>query len=270
VDFFTVHSGINMESLEHFKKQKRMMNIVSRGGSFITEWMLYNNKENPFYEYFDEIVALSKKYDITLSLGDGMRPGSIFDATDRCQISELINLGDLADICLKNKVQVMIEGPGHVPLNEIKANILLQKKLCKDIPFYVLGPLVVDTAPGYDHITSAIGGAIAGSAGADFLCYVTPAEHLKLPDINDVREGVVASKIAAEASDISKGNKKIIQKNYNMNLARRKLDWTEQKKYAIDKYKISQFRKENNLKDDKTCSMCSEFCAIKTLNKFFD
>lgn len=270
VDFFTVHSGINNESLNHFKNKKRMMNIVSRGGSFITEWMLCNKKDNPFYEYFDEIVSIAKKYDITLSLGDGMRPGSLFDATDRCQVSELIILGDLSDVCLKNKVQVMIEGPGHVPLNDIAANMMLEKRLCNDVPFYVLGPLVVDTAPGYDHITSAIGAAIAGAAGADFLCYVTPAEHLKLPDLNDVKEGVVASKIAAEAADIAKGNKKIIAKNYKMNLARKNLDWNEQKKYAIDKYKISKYRKESDLKDQNTCSMCAEFCAIKTLNKFFE
>lgn len=270
VDFFTIHCGITKTSLEYLRNHKRLLNIVSRGGSFIAEWLIYNEKENPYYEYFDDILKLSKKYDITLSLGDGLRPGSIFDSTDRGQISEMLNLGELADRCRKNNVQVMIEGPGHMALNEISANVLLEKKLCGDAPFYVLGPIVIDTAPGYDHITSAIGGAIAGAAGADFLCYVTPAEHLKLPDISDVKEGVIASKIAAESADIAKGNKKIIQKNRDMDIARRKLNWLEQKKVSIDKFKFEKYRKKYKLNDSETCSMCSEFCAVKKLNKFFE
>ncbi|HOK40269.1 MAG TPA: phosphomethylpyrimidine synthase ThiC [bacterium] len=270
VDFFTIHCGITLKALDILKKDKRLLNIVSRGGSFIAEWMIYNNKENPFYEYFDDVLKIAKKYDVTLSLGDGLRPGCIFDSTDKSQIAELITLGELTEKCKKEKVQVMIEGPGHMPMNEIEANVLLQKKLCANVPFYVLGPLVIDTAAGYDHIVSAIGGAIAAAAGADFLCYVTPAEHLKLPDINDVKEGVIAAKIAAEAADIVKNNKKIINKNYALDKARRMLDWNTQKKYIIDPYKFSKFRKKYNLSDNETCSMCADLCAIKKLNQFLN
>ncbi|MCX7856366.1 MAG: phosphomethylpyrimidine synthase ThiC [Deltaproteobacteria bacterium] len=268
VDFITVHCGLTLKALERLKKQGRITDIVSRGGAFLAEWMIVNQKENPLYEQFDRVLEIAKKYDMTLSLGDGLRPGSISDATDRAQIEELLTLGELAKMAKERGVQVMIEGPGHVPINLIEANILLQKKLCDGAPFYVLGPVVTDIAPGYDHITSAIGGALAGFYGADFLCYVTPSEHLGLPTPEDVWEGVIVTKIAAHAADIAKGNKKALERDKNMSICRKSLDWEGQIKYAIDPEKIIKFRKERKLKDD-VCSMCGEYCAMKIVSEYF-
>ena len=233
VDFFTVHCGLTKESLEHLLRQERMIDLVSRGGAFLAEWIKKNKKENPLYENFDEVLKIAKKYDITLSLGDGLRPGSITDATDRAQVQELILLGELAMKAYDHDVQVIIEGPGHVPLDQIKANVILQKRLCNNRPFYVLGPLVTDVAPGYDHITSAIGGAHAAAYGADFLCYVTPSEHLRLPDIEDVRQGVIASRIAAHAGDLVKGVKNALQWDKDISQARKERDWVRQEKLSI-------------------------------------
>jgi phosphomethylpyrimidine synthase len=216
VDFITVHCGVTQRSLERLKKQGRITDIVSRGGAFLAEWMIVNKKENPLYEGYDKLLKIAKKYDMTLSLGDGLRPGSIADATDRAQVEELIILGELCKDAIKNNVQVMIEGPGHVPINQIETNIVLQKKLCNEAPFYVLGPIVTDIAPGYDHITSAIGGALAGYYGADFLCYVTPSEHLGLPTPKDVWDGVMVTKIAAHAADIARGNQKALRLDQSM------------------------------------------------------
>jgi phosphomethylpyrimidine synthase len=268
VDFITVHCGITRRSLERLKKQGRITDIVSRGGAFLAEWMIVNEKENPLYEHFDRLLSIAKKYDMTLSLGDGLRPGSISDATDRAQIEELVTLGELANVAKENGVQVMIEGPGHVPMNLIEANILLEKKLCNGAPFYVLGPVVTDIAPGYDHITSAIGGALAGFYGADFLCYVTPSEHLGLPTPQDVWEGVIVTKIAAHAADVARGNKKALERDKNMSICRKSLDWEGQIKYAIDPEKIIRFRSQRRLKDD-VCSMCGEYCAMKIVKDYF-
>jgi phosphomethylpyrimidine synthase len=267
VDFVTVHCGVTQSSIERLKRQGRVTDIVSRGGAFLTEWMIVNKKENPLYEQYDKLIAIAKKYDMTLSLGDGLRPGCTADATDRAQVEELIILGELCAEALRNGVQVMIEGPGHVPLNLIEANIILQKKLCNDAPFYVLGPIVTDIAPGYDHITSAIGGALAAYYGADFLCYVTPSEHLGLPTPADVREGVITAKIAAHAADIARGNEKAIALDRAMSVYRKALDWEGQIKCAIDPQKIIDFRKERNLRDD-VCSMCGEFCAMKIVKDY--
>jgi len=269
VDFITVHCGITRRSLERLKKQGRITDIVSRGGAFLAEWMIVNEKENPLYEHFDRLLSIAKKYDMTLSLGDGLRPGSISDATDRAQIEELVTLGELAKVAKENGVQVMIEGPGHVPMNLIEANILLEKKLCNGAPFYVLGPVVTDIAPGYDHITSAIGGALAGFYGADFLCYVTPSEHLGLPTPQDVWEGVIVTKIAAHAADVARGNKKALERDKNMSICRKSLDWEGQIKYAIDPEKIIKFRSQRRLKDD-VCSMCGEYCAMKIVKDYFE
>jgi phosphomethylpyrimidine synthase len=249
------------------KENPRILDIVSRGGAFLAEWIVGNNRENPFYENFDKVLAIAKRYDVCLSLGDGLRPGSILDATDKPQIAELIVLGELQKKALKNGVQVMIEGPGHVPMNQIEANVLLEKSICNGAPFYVLGPLVTDIAPGYDHITGAIGGAIAASAGADFLCYVTPSEHVRLPSLEDVKEGVVASKIAAHAADIAKGVGGALEKDTIMSRARAKRDWKAQFELAIDKAKPARYRKESvpSLKD--ACTMCGEYCSIKTAEK---
>jgi phosphomethylpyrimidine synthase len=268
VDFITVHCGITRRSLERLKKQGRITDIVSRGGAFLAEWMIVNEKENPLYEHFDRLLSIAKKYDMTLSLGDGLRPGSVADATDRAQIEELVTLGELAKVAKENGVQVMIEGPGHVPMNLIEANILLEKKLCNGAPFYVLGPVVTDIAPGYDHITSAIGGALAGFYGADFLCYVTPSEHLGLPTPQDVWEGVIVTKIAAHAADVARGNKKALERDKNMSMCRKSLDWEGQIKYAIDPEKIIRFRSQRRLKDD-VCSMCGEYCAMKIVKDYF-
>ena len=268
VDFITVHCGVTQRTIERLKKQGRITDIVSRGGAFLTEWMIVNKKENPLYEHFDTLLKIAKKYDMCLSLGDGLRPGSIADATDRAQIQELITLGELASDAHRQGVQVMIEGPGHVPLNQIEMNILLEKKLCNGAPFYVLGPIVTDIAPGYDHITSAIGGALAGYYGADFICYVTPSEHLGLPSLSDVREGVIVAKIAAHAADIARGNPKALERNARMSRCRKALDWEGQIALAIDPEKIKSFRKERKLKDD-VCSMCGEYCAMKIVRDYF-
>ncbi len=268
VDFITVHAGVTRGVLERLKKQGRIADIVSRGGAFLTEWMIVNNKENPLYEQFDRLVAIAKKYDMTLSLGDGLRPGSIADATDRTQVQELLILGELCEEAQRNGVQVMIEGPGHVPLNQIEANIVLEKKLCKEAPFYVLGPIVTDIAPGYDHITAAIGGALAGYYGADFICYVTPSEHLGLPTVNDVREGVVVARIAAHAADLARGNKAAWLRDEQMSRYRKALDWEGQTRMSIDPQKIKTFRKERSLHDD-VCSMCGDYCAMKIVAEYF-
>lgn len=263
VDFFTVHCGVTRSSIERLQKQGRLMDIVSRGGSFLTTWMIANDRENPLYEHYDRLLALCRKYDVTLSLGDGMRPGSLRDATDRAQVEELIILGELTKRAWEQDVQVMIEGPGHVPLDQVQTNIQLQKCLCLNAPFYVLGPIVTDVAPGYDHITSAIGGAVAAAAGADFLCYVTPGEHLKLPDVEDVRQGVVGTRIAAHAADISKGIPGAMDWDDAMSKARKHLDWTKQINLAIDPERARQMREQGKPQMDEVCSMCGEYCAIK-------
>lgn len=264
VDFITVHCGVTKSSIERLRKQGRITDIVSRGGAFLAEWVMVNGKENPLYENFDRLITIARKYDMTLSLGDAMRPGCIADATDRGQIEELIILGELCAEAIDKGVQVMIEGPGHVPINQIETNIVLQKKLCNDAPFYVLGPIVTDIAPGYDHITSAIGGAIAGYHGADFLCYVTPSEHLGLPMPQDVHDGVIVTKIAAHAADLARGNRRAFEMDKAMSTYRKALDWKGQIECAIDPEKIKAFRKERNLKDD-VCSMCGEFCSMKLI-----
>ncbi len=266
VDFITVHCGVTRSTVERMKNEGRLMDVVSRGGAFTVEWMAYNNKENPLFEHFDRLLEIVKEYDMTLSLGDGFRPGCLADATDRAQIHELILLGELTQRAVAADVQVMIEGPGHVPLNQIQANILLQKRLCHGAPFYVLGPLVTDIAPGYDHITCAIGGAIAAAAGADFLCYVTPSEHLKLPSVQDVRDGVIASRIAAHAADIAKGVKGAMAKDIAMAKCRKKLDWEGQFAQALDPDKARQLRAESGVADHGACTMCGEFCAYKVMD----
>lgn len=267
VDFVTVHCGVTRSSLERLKRQGRVTDIVSRGGAFLAEWVIVNGRENPLYENFDRLVAIAKKYDMTLSLGDALRPGCIADATDRGQIEELIILGELCAEAIDQGVQVMIEGPGHVPINQIETNMVLQKRLCNDAPFYVLGPIVTDIAPGYDHITSAIGGALAGYHGADFLCYVTPSEHLGLPMPQDVRDGVIVTKIAAHAADLARGSKKAFALDKAMSTYRKALDWKGQIECAIDPEKIRTFRKERNLKND-VCSMCGEFCSMKLMKDY--
>jgi phosphomethylpyrimidine synthase len=267
VDFMTIHCGITRSTLGSLKNHKRLMGVVSRGGSFTIEWMSYNNKENPMYEHFDELLALLKEHEVTLSLGDGIRPGCLADATDRGQVQELIHLGELTQRAWAAGVQVIIEGPGHMPMNQIEANILLQKRLCHGAPFYVLGPLVTDIAPGYDHITGAIGGAIAAAAGADFLCYVTPAEHLKLPGIDDVREGVIASKIAAHAADIVKGLPGAMERDIAMAECRNNLDWKGQIELSLDPEKARRFRDEGGSYKGDACSMCGSYCAIKVYKR---
>jgi phosphomethylpyrimidine synthase len=266
VDFITVHCGVTLGTVERMKNEGRIMDVVSRGGAFTIEWMRYNNRENPLFEHFDKLLDITKEYDMTLSLGDGFRPGCLADATDRAQIHELILLGELTQRAQEAGVQVMIEGPGHVPLNQIQTNIQLQKRLCHGAPFYVLGPLVTDIAPGYDHITCAIGGAIAAAAGADFLCYVTPSEHLRLPDVQDVRDGVIASRIAAHAADIAKGVKGAMDKDIAMARCRKKLDWEGQFALALDPDKARQFRADSPVSDHGACTMCGEFCAYKVMD----
>ena len=267
VDFMTVHSGLTMKAIDRLKQQGRVADVVSRGGAFHLAWMLHNQKENPFYVHFDRLLRIAHKYDVTLSLGDGLRPGSIVDATDRPQIEELLTLGELVKRAYEADVQVMVEGPGHVPLDQIEMNIKLQKRVCNEAPFYVLGPLVTDIAPGYDHIVAAIGGAIAAAAGADFLCYVTPSEHLGLPSIDDVREGLVASKIAAHAADIVKGVPGARQRDLELSKARKKLDWVGQKRLVIDPHKFEAIRKKRRTKTE-ACSMCGEFCAMRLVSEF--
>ncbi len=268
VDFATIHSGLTLEVVNRMRREGRHIDIVSRGGAFLAEWMILNKKDNPFYTGFDKILKIARKYDVTLSLGDGMRPGSVGDATDRAQIQELIILGELAKEAIDYGVQVMIEGPGHVPINQIPANIMLQKRLCHNAPFYVLGPLVTDIAPGYDHITSAIGGAIAASHGADFLCYVTPSEHLRLPTCNDVKEGVFASRIAAHSADIAKGIKGSIEKDIAMSKARKRRDWEAQGRLCIDPEKFKLIKKKTALKND-FCSMCGVYCSLKVMDNLY-
>ena len=270
VDFITVHCGVTRSSVERLRRDRRLMGVVSRGGSFLIEWMIYNNQENPLFSHFDRLLEIAKRFDVTLSLGDGLRPGCLADATDRPQVEETIILGELTERAWAEGVQVMIEGPGHVPLDQIEANVLLEKRLCKGAPFYVLGPLVTDISPGYDHITCAIGGAIAGKAGADFLCYVTPSEHLKLPSVEDVREGVIATKIAAHAADIARGNQKAFQRDLDMSKARRDFDWEKQIELSIDPEKARRYHDEGKSKEDEVCTMCGEFCAIKRVKDFFE
>ncbi|MBU4345802.1 MAG: phosphomethylpyrimidine synthase ThiC [Candidatus Omnitrophica bacterium] len=267
VDFFTIHSGVTKESLMALKKSKRVLGVVSRGGAILASWIAEHKKENPFYEYFERILDIAYKYDITLSLGDGLRPGSILDATDKAQISELKILGALATRAKKRNVQVMIEGPGHVPLNEIKRNIFLEKKFCHQAPFYVLGPLVTDIAAGYDHISAAIGGALAASYGADFLCYVTPSEHLRHPSIEDVKEGVIASRLAAHAADIVKKVKSAVEWDKDMSEARKKRDWKRQIKLSIDPQKARQYRASSKPDLLDVCTMCGKYCSIKLMEK---
>ncbi len=267
VDFFTVHCGVTLRSIERLRREDRLMDIVSRGGSFLVTWMIANEKENPLYEQYDRVLEIAAKYDIVLSLGDGLRPGSILDATDRAQVEELIILGELTERARDRNVQVIIEGPGHVPLNQIKMNVQLEKEICHNAPFYVLGPLVTDVAPGYDHITSAIGGAIAAAEGADFLCYVTPGEHLKLPDCEDVRQGVIATRIAGHAADIVKGIPNAIDWDIEMSKARKQLDWDTQISHAIDPEHARKLREMCKSNDDDICSMCGEYCAIKMVQE---
>jgi phosphomethylpyrimidine synthase len=267
VDFITIHAGLNRESAATFKRNKRLTHIVSRGGSLLFAWMELNNKENPFYEHFDKVLDICEKYDMTISLGDACRPGSIADATDASQIKELITLGELTKRAWARNVQVIIEGPGHMAINEIEANMLLEKKLCHGAPFYVLGPLVTDVAPGYDHITSAIGGAIAATYGADFLCYVTPAEHLRLPDLQDMKEGIVATKIAAHAADIAKGIKGARNWDNEMSKARADIDWNKMFELAIDPEKPKKYRENSTPEHMDSCTMCGKMCSMRTMKK---
>lgn len=269
VDFVTLHCGITRKTIEQIKNGTREMNIVSRGGSLVFAWMTMTGEENPFYEYFDEIVEICREHDVTISLGDACRPGCLADATDNCQIEELIRLGELTDRARARDVQVMIEGPGHVPMDQIEANMKVQETLCKGAPFYVLGPLVTDIAPGYDHITAAIGGAIAAWSGAAFLCYVTPAEHLALPNVDDVHDGIIASKIAAHAADIAKGIPGARDQDDRMAKARRALDWDAQWLEALDPETAKAIRESRMPEEDHsdTCSMCGKFCAVRSMNK---
>ena len=270
VDFVTLHCGITRKTIDQIKKHKRKMNIVSRGGSLVFAWMTMTGEENPFYEYYDEILDICAEYDVTVSLGDACRPGCLADATDVCQIEELVRLGELTKRAWEKHVQVMVEGPGHVPMDQIAANMKVQQTICMGAPFYVLGPLVTDIAPGYDHITSAIGGAIAATYGASFLCYVTPAEHLRLPDLNDVKEGIIASKIAAHAADIAKGLPGARDWDDEMAAARRALDWEKTFELSIDPEKARRYRAEAAPEKEDTCSMCGNFCAVKNMNKILD
>ena len=270
VDFVTIHAGLNRETIETFRRNKRLTNIVSRGGSLLFAWMELNNKENPFFEYYDELLDICAKYDMTISLGDALRPGSINDSTDANQIKELITLGELTKRAWEKNVQVIIEGPGHMALNEIEANMLLQKKLCHGAPFYVLGPLVTDIAPGYDHITSAIGGAIAATYGADFLCYVTPAEHLRLPNLEDMKEGIVAAKIAAHSADIAKGIKGAREWDNKMSKARADIDWDTMFDLALEPDKARRYRAESKPHDEESCTMCGKMCSMRTMKKILN
>lgn len=267
VDFMTIHCGITRNTLDRIQGQPRLMGVVSRGGSFLIEWMSHNKKENPFFEHYDELLAILKEHEVTLSLGDSVRPGCLADATDAGQIQELIHLGELTQRAWDAGVQVIIEGPGHMPMDQIEANILIQKRICRGAPFYVLGPLVTDIAPGYDHITGAIGGAIAAKAGADFLCYVTPAEHLKLPNAQDVHDGVIASKIAGHAADICLGIPGAMERDIAMAKCRNNLDWKGQIELSLDPEKARRFRDEGGTYKGDACSMCGSYCAIKVYKK---
>ena len=267
VDFITVHCGVTQSAIARLKQQGRVTDVVSRGGAFLIGWILYNERENPLYEYYDRLLEIAREFDVTLSLGDGMRPGSLADATDRAQIEELLVIGELVDRAQQAGVQVMVEGPGHLPLNQIEANVRLEKAICKGAPFYVLGPLVTDIAAGYDHITGAIGGAIAAAAGTDFLCYVTPAEHLSLPDPEDVRQGVIASRIAAHAGDIVKGVKGAEEWDRRMSMARKKIDWEEQARLSLDPRRSHQVHSKHT-SAGKACSMCGDYCAMELVGKY--
>ena len=270
VDFVTIHAGLNREAVETVKRNKRLTNVVSRGGSLLFAWMELNNAENPFFEYYDDLLDICAKYDITLSLGDALRPGSINDASDASQIKELITLGELTKRAWEKNVQVIIEGPGHMAINEIEANMVMQKRLCHGAPFYVLGPLVTDVAPGYDHITSAIGGAIAATYGADFLCYVTPAEQLRLPNLEDMKEGIISSKIAAHAADIAKGVKGARNWDNEMSQARADINWEKMFDLAIDPEKARRYRAESKPHDEESCSMCGKMCSMRTMKKILN
>lgn len=270
VDFMTIHAGINKRTIEAFKRAGRRTNIVSRGGSLLFAWMEMTGKENPFYEYYDDFLAILREFDVTISLGDALRPGCIDDSSDASQLSELIEMGHLTKRAWAKDVQVMVEGPGHMSINEIAANMVFQKKLCHNAPFYVLGPLVTDVAPGYDHITAAIGGAIAAANGADFLCYVTPAEHLRLPDINDVKEGIIATKIAAHAADIAKGIPNARDWDNKMSDARRKIDWDTMFELAIDGEKAKAYYESTPTEEKHSCSMCGKMCAMRTTNMILE
>ncbi|MFR9296935.1 MAG: phosphomethylpyrimidine synthase ThiC [Aedoeadaptatus pacaensis] len=267
VDFVTLHCGLTRRTVEQLKRFGRTTNIVSRGGSLVFAWMSMTGNENPFYEYYDEILDICREYDMTISLGDGARPGCLADAGDLLQIEELVRLGELTQRAWDKDVQVMVEGPGHVPLNQVKANMEIQQSLCKGAPFYVLGPLVTDIAPGYDHITAAIGGAVAAMSGAAFLCYVTPAEHLALPNADDVKEGIMASKIAAHAADIAKGIPGARDADDRMGKARRELDWDAMFQEAMDPEHAKAVRDDRSPEVEETCSMCGKFCAVRSMNK---
>jgi len=267
VDFFTIHCGVTRDALKKLQEEGRLLDIVSRGGAFLVQWMIKTGRENPLYEYYDEILEIARDYDVTLSLGDGMRPGCIKDATDRAQMTELITLGELAKKAKEGGVQVMIEGPGHIPIHEIERNVEMEKSLCDNAPFYVLGPIVTDIAAGYDHITSAIGGAVAAAAGADFLCYVTPSEHLRLPTLEDVREGVIAAKIAAHAGDIAKGVKGAMDIDNAISMARKRRDWAEQIKLSIDPKKARKYRESSIPIAKDVCTMCDKYCSIKLFDE---
>ncbi|MDP3012601.1 MAG: phosphomethylpyrimidine synthase ThiC, partial [Candidatus Subteraquimicrobiales bacterium] len=270
VDFMTLHCGVNLKALEALINEKRVCDVVSRGGAILTGWMLHNQKENPLYEYFDRVLEIAKKHDVTISLGDGMRPGSLIDASDRAQIQELLTLGELSNICRENQVQVIVEGPGHMPYDQIEANVKLEKLICKGAPFYVLGPLVTDIALGYDHIAAAIGGTLAAISGADFLCYVTPREHLGLPTSEDVKEGVIASRIAAHAADIVKGVPGALKQDIQISKARKALNWKKQFSLALDPEKAEQAYKERKVEGEETCTMCGDFCAMKIISQYLN
>lgn len=270
VDFVTIHAGLNRRAVESFRRAGRKMNIVSRGGSLLFAWMEMTGNENPFYEFYDEVLDILREHDVTISIGDALRPGCIADSSDAGQIAELIEIGNLTRRAWEKDVQVLVEGPGHMAMDEIAANMKMEKRICHNAPFYVLGPLVTDIAPGYDHITSAIGGAIAAANGADFLCYVTPAEHLRLPDVNDVREGIVASKIAAHAADIAKGIKGARDIDNRMAQARQKMDWNEMFDIAIDGKKAKEYFESTPPADRHTCSMCGKMCAVRTTNMILE
>lgn len=267
VDFMTIHAGINRKTAATFKENPRLTGIVSRGGALLFSWMELRGEENPFYEYYGELLDICRCYDVTISLGDACRPGCIKDATDASQVQELLVLGELTKKAWEREVQVIIEGPGHMPLNEIAPNMMLEKKLCHNAPFYVLGPLVTDIAPGYDHITSAIGGAIAAANGADFLCYVTPAEHLRLPTLEDMKEGIIASRIAAHAADLAKGVPGARKWDDAMSQARKDLDWQKMIELSIDPEKAGRYRQESSPAESDTCTMCGDMCAVRNMNK---
>ena len=267
VDFLTIHAGLNRRAAEKIKRRERITNIVSRGGSLMFTWMELNDRENPFYDHYDRLLDICQAHDVSLSLGDGCRPGCLHDATDACQVEELITLGELTTRAWEKNVQVMIEGPGHMALNEIAGNMMLEKRLCHGAPFYVLGPIVTDVAPGYDHITSAIGGAMAAASGADFLCYVTPAEHLRLPDLEDMKEGIMAARIAAHAADIAKGIPGARQWDDAMGRARAALDWPTMLSLAMDPDKASRYRESSPPEHEDSCTMCGKMCAVRNMNR---